>query len=283
MSDAHSARKHALLRVAGVLGLVCLVLLLLGNAFAQPSPGFSDATLTADQVMRQVNLRKRGSASQARLEMLLSGSRAEFRKQIIADRKQFDTGYRTAYWITAPEHENGIGLLISEDAPQRGMWMHFPAVQQTIHVVSRGLPALASDFSCEDLLAEVPLSDYAFRIIGRDVVDGFDTFRVEMKPKNDQLRSELGFTNSIGWIRDDIWMIVRADYLDEAGVAFKSFTAGDIEQIQGIWTARKLVMANHRARHSTEVRTIDINYSARLAEEIFTPARFGSGLVAPSR
>src|SRR5262249_28572638 len=157
----------------------------------------------------------------------------EFRKEIIAHRRWFDTGYRTSYWITAPEHENGIGLLIAEDALQRGMWMYFPAVQQTIHVVSRGLPALASDFSCEDLLAEIPLSDYAFRITGRELVDSFDTLRIEMKPKSDQLRSELGFANSIGWVRDDIWMIVRADYLDDSGVAFKTFTAADVEQVQG--------------------------------------------------
>ena len=36
-----------------------------------------------------------------------------------------------------------------------------------------------------------------------------------MKPATEQLRGELGFTKAIGWVRDDIWMIIRADYIDK--------------------------------------------------------------------
>jgi hypothetical protein len=226
--------------------------------------------------MRRVNERSRGDASHARLLMTLYSTRGEYRKQIVSERERFATGYRTAYWITAPEHERDIGLLLSEDSAQGGMWLYFPAARQTMSVVSRGLSALASDFSCEDLLARISLDSYRFRILGHERTGDFGTFRIEMKPAGERLRGELGFANAIGWIRDDIWMIVMADYLDDAGKVFKRFSAGDIEKVEGIWTARTLTMDNIRAKHRTDVRVDEIKYLPHLAGEL-TLARFAKG------
>lgn len=244
---------------------------------------FADQPADGEEVMRHVNARPRADSSRMKLDMILRAQRGEFRKRLLSERKRLDSGYRTIYWTLAPEHENGIGLLLSEDAAQHGMWMYFPAARQVVHVVTQGLPALASDFSCADLLAEVPLADYEFRVLEREQWDGVPVFRVEMKPRTERLRSELGFANSVGWVRSDMWMIVRADYFDDQGTAFKTFRAEDIALVQGIWTARKLIMKNHRAGHSTEVRVIEVDYALHLVEEAFTLARFGSGLVAPPK
>jgi outer membrane lipoprotein-sorting protein len=188
-------------------------------------------------------------------------------------RKQLPSGYRTAYWITAPEHEKGIGLLLSEDPVQSGTWMYFPASSQVVHVAIRGLSALASDFSCEDLRVGAPLTDYGFRALGPASLDGVSTLQVEMVPRTERLRSELGFSKSVGWVRDDIWLIVRADYYDENGKVFKTFRAGDVQQVQGIWTARRFTMENLRAQHSTEVRLAEVDYGVRLSEDLFAPDR----------
>ena len=262
---------------AARLGAAALVagLLLASAADATDGP-----QLGADEVMRNVNARPRGPASRASLRMTLHAARGDNRKDIVSERERAGDGYRTVYWITTPEHERGIGLLLSEDSRQAGMWMHFPAAKQTVHVVSRGLPALASDFSCEDLLVEVPLADYRFRILGHEVVDGIGTYRVEMKPASERLASELGFANAIGWVRDDIWMIVRADYLDDTGVVFKTFSARDVRQIQGIWTARTLAMENRRAHHSTRVDIVDIAYADRLDGGALALQGFGKGFEA---
>lgn len=239
--------------------------------------------MSAEQVMALVNGRPRGISSQMQIEMSLHSSRGDYRKQVVSEREKSATGYRTVYWIAAPEHEKGIGLLLSEDSTEQGMWMYFPVSRQTVHVVSRGLSALASDFSCEDLLTQVSLSDYAFRILGHELSAGYGVYRIEMKPASERLRSELGFDTAIGWIRDDAWMIVRADYLDDSGSVFKSFTATDVEIVQGVWTARRLVMDNRRAQHSTEVRVVDVTYSDQLPKDVWTTARFGKGLDPPAR
>jgi hypothetical protein len=227
------------------------------------------------EVMRRVNDRPRGKGCRMRLEMSLrDAKRGEFRKSIDMVRRQFPTGYRTAYDILAPDHEKGIGLLLSEDPAQRGMWMYFPASRQVIHVASRGLSALASDFSCEDLLVSLPLAEYDFRTLGRDRVGGLSCLRVEMRPNIERLRLELGFARAIGWVREDIWLIVRADYEDEKGQVFKSFAAADVEPVDGIWTVKRFAMDNRRARHATEVRVAEVDYSALTAEDRFSPERF---------
>jgi len=210
-----------------------------------------------------------------RLEMTLrDAKRGNFHKSIDMVRRQFPSGYRTSYSILAPDHEKGIGLLLSEDPAQHGMWMYFPASKQVIRVASRGLSALASDFSCEDLLVTLPLPDYQFRALGHARLGSLPCQRVEMVPTSERLRLELGFARAVGWVREDIWLIARADYEDEQGQVFKSFRAGDVELVDGVWTVKRFSMDNRRARHATEVKVAAVDYSAHAAEERFSPERF---------
>jgi hypothetical protein len=272
--NRRTIRLRAPVRSLFPIFLFLLAIPMLSGALAEPP-------LNGSEVMRRVNARPRSDSTRMHLDMMLRGQRGEFQKRVVIERKRLDGGYRTVYWILAPEHENGLGLLLSEDPPQHGMWMYFPATRQVVHVVSQGLPAFASDFSCADLLTSVPSSDYEFRLLGDEPQNRIPVVRVEMKPRDERLRSELGFANSIGWVRTDIWMIIRADYFDNHGETFKSFRAEDVAQVQGVWTARKLTMENYRARHSTEVRVTDVNYSLQLGSDAFTLGRFGSGLISP--
>jgi Outer membrane lipoprotein-sorting protein len=259
-----------------------LPLFILGNLVAyQAPPKAVPAPLQGIEIMRRVNARSRGLGSRMHLEMTLHDlKRGDFHKSILLERTRLSAGYRTAYRVDAPDHEKGIGLLISEDARHPGLWMYFPATRQVMNVSSRGFPALASDFSCEDLLTAIPLADYDFRVLGREFLDGISTWKVEMTPHDERLRSELGFSKSVGWVRDDIWVIVRADYLDENGKVFKTFRAGDLEQVQGIWTVRSFSMHSNRAQHSTQVRVTDVAYSRPLPEAAFRPEKLGAGPTA---
>jgi hypothetical protein len=251
---------------------VLLSLLCLGHA-----PVAAAGLPTGDEVMRRVNARSRGGDSRMRLEMTLHDEkRGDFHKSILLFRKRFETGYRTIYRVTAPAHEEGIGLLLSEDAAQRGMWMYFPISKQLVRVATRGLSALASDFSCEDLRVGVPLSDYRFRTLKRETVEGRSLLQVEMTPRDERLSSELGFTKSIGWVREDLWLIVRADYYDETGKVFKTFRAEDLVQTQGIWTVLRFTMRSFRARHGTEVRVTEVDYGVKFPNDRLTPDRLGS-------
>jgi hypothetical protein len=248
----------------------------------QPIPPIAADGLDGKEIMRRVNARSRGQGIQMHLEMtLLDARRGDFHKSILMRRTRLKSGYRTTYWIDSPDHEKGIALLISEDSSQHGMWMYFPVSRQVLHVVSRGFPALASDFTCEDLMAEIPLEDYEFRVIGKEKVAGTSLVKIEMIPRDERLRSELGFSKSVGWVRDDIWMIVRADYYDDNGELFKSFQAEDIKKIHGVWTVRTFSMQSRRIQHGTRIHMMDVDYSLRLPDTDFVPGKLSTGPGAP--
>jgi hypothetical protein len=242
-----------------------------------------DSAIDAREVMHRVNARARGQDSRMLLRMTIRDPRrGQFQKVVDVARKRFGAAYRTLYRIDAPDHERGIGLLLSEGAPA-GIWMYFPSTQKAVPVASRSFPAMATDFNCEDLLVNVEMKDFDFRALGRGSEDGFPAILVEMTPRTEALRNELGFTRSVGWVRDDIWMIARADYYDESGSLFKTFRAGDAERTGQIWTARRMSMENHRIGHSTEVRVEQIDYSPRFSGEAFTPNRMGADLIVLPR
>lgn len=259
--------------------LLLITILFCWESFPAQSPKRTKpAALDGREIIRRVNSRWRGQSSQMHLEMVLQDAkRGSFQKSILMRRARVHSSYRTSYWIAAPDHEKGIGLLISEDSSQNGMWMYFPSSNQVMHVVSRGFPALASDFTCEDMLTEIPLANYEFHLQGREMIAGISTVKVEMVPQSERLKSELGFSKSVGWVRDDLWIIVRAEYYDDNSEIFKTFQAENIEKIQGVWTVRTFSMLNRRIQHSTRVHVLDADYFIRFPETEFLPGKLSTG------
>lgn len=207
-----------------------------------------------------------------RLRLVLSDERrGDHDRTIEMKRASFPGGFRTLYRVTAPPHVEGISLLLNEDRARPGMWMHFSSSNRLIPVVTRGLSALASDFSCEDLRNLYRLHEYSFRTLRREQVAGRSTLVVEMLPKTEMLQRELGYTRSVGWVREDIAMIIRAEYYDAGDRPFKTFRSDEVERVQGIWTARKYSMVNHRARHRSDVEVLEVRYGTSFPGEKFEP------------
>lgn len=227
---------------------------------------------TAEEVMRRVNARPRGKDATMNVHLSLTDPRrGAYSKTISARRRALPDGSRTLYRVNTPQSEQGIILLVAEDSVLNGLWMYFPSSDHLLRVASRGLSALGSDFSCEDLKLAFPLQDYNFRILGRADCKGQSCLQVEMTPKAERLQRELGFKRAVGWVRDDIWMIVRSDYYDDEGNLFKTFQVDELKEIQGIWTATRNSMVNLRADHRTDVELSDVRYFLNLSKESLAP------------
>lgn len=223
-----------------------------------------------EELMRRVNARPRGKDAEMKVRLVLTG-RGTFSKTISARRRALPSGERTQYFVHAPESEEGIILLVAEDRDLGGLWMYFPSSDHLLRVASRGLSALGSDFSCEDLKLAFPLEDYRFRALGAADFKGHPVVQVEMTPRDPLLQRELGFDRAVGWVREDISMIVRSDYYDSAGKVFKTFQVEELRQIQGIWTASRTSMVNLRANHRTDAEISDVRYFLDLGKQPLTP------------
>jgi hypothetical protein len=227
---------------------------------------------TGQQIMRNVNERAMGGDSEMHLRLQFRDfRRGDHIREVEVRRKKLPSGYRSLYRMTAPEHVAGISLLLAEDIEMPGMWMYLPNADHLLPVVTRGLSALASDFSCEDLRLSFPLSDYHFNNLGTEVLDGRTYYRVEMRPGTERLESELGFTKATGWVLDALWIVARVQYFDQQGQVFKTFHADYPEQVQGVWTVRHYTMTNDRAQHATDAEVVDVRYHLQFPAADFEP------------
>lgn len=258
------------------------VLALAAAAPLRPAASAQPALPTGAEIMAKVNARPRGDAARLVLGLTVSDrKRGEFHKRIEIQRRGDSSGYRTVYRVAEPDHEEGIVLLVAEERELDGFWMYFPRSDHLLRVATRGLSALGSDFSCEDMRWKVPLDDYVFRTLERVEIDGHPGWRVEMRPASERLQSELGFDVAIGWVRADTWMVVRSDYYDAAGRLFKTYRANRIERVQGIWTVLEATMVNRRIdqRSRAVVHSIEYRLDPQPEAALFQP----EGLARVSR
>jgi hypothetical protein len=227
---------------------------------------------TGEAIMRNVNARPKGGDARLDIRLIFRDlRRGDHLRYVEVRRKQLASGYRSLYRMTAPEHLTGISLLLAEDRELPGMWMYLPNANHLVPVVTRGLSALASDFSCEDLRLTFALDDYRFTTIGSEVNSGHRIYKVEMVPRTDRLQAELGFTKAVGWVRGDLWMLIRAEYYDGGGKVFKTFSAEAPQLVQGVWTVRRYTMTNHRAQHETQAEVTAVRYGLQLQPGAFVP------------
>jgi hypothetical protein len=247
--------------------LAVFPVLALAAAAAGPLP-------SGEQVMRAVNSREVGRSCSMQLQLLLRDrKRGDHIRQIEMARRATLGGYDTVYRVVAPAYIEGIVLLISEAQNGPGLWMYFPYAKHLLHIATRGLSALTSDFSCEDLRVTFALKDYIFANQGVEKLDGVSCYRIEMRPREERIAAELGFERAIGWVRQDIWSVLKADYFDSNGVVFKTFRATNPETIQGVITFKTISMENYRADHKSEVQVTDVKYGVKLDPGLFVPER----------
>jgi hypothetical protein len=249
---------------AMTMSLIPALIAALSAAAEQGPPDGAD-------VMRRVNAEARGDSARFAMKLILRDPRrGVLERSLSVERKKFEGGYRTRYFVESPEALRGVTMLIAEDLSQP-MWVYLPYAGVLTPIASRGFAALASDFSCEDLRVARMLDDYTFRTMGTEKIAGVEYVQVEMIPRDDRLRGELGFSRAIGWIRPGPWLIERAEYFDAAGKRLKTFTAARLERIGGVWIHRELRMEDAPTNHVSEVHLERVELDVPLAVARFEP------------
>ncbi len=170
--------------------------------------------------------------------------------------------------FTAPAEVKGVALLIVNH-PDRAsdQWMWTPAIERDrrIALQDRSTRFFGTDFSFEDL-EERDVNQYDYEMLGDEAVDGAACWKIQSTPK--QAKSSQ-YTRSIVWIRKDHYAFARIENYDKAEVV-RRLNYSDIRNVQGIWTARQLEMADLR-RHSRTRLTLDkLEYNVPFKEDDFT-------------
>lgn len=170
--------------------------------------------------------------------------------------------------FTQPADVKGVALLVVNH-PDRAsdQWMWIPANERDrrIALQDRSTRFFGTDFSFEDL-EERDVHQYDYVLQGEEPVDGALCWKIQSTPK--QTKSSQ-YTRSVVWVRKDNYAIARIEsFARDRLVRRLAYT--NIVNVQGIWTARVLEMADLTRGSRTRLTLDKLQYNAPLKEEDFT-------------
>jgi hypothetical protein len=170
--------------------------------------------------------------------------------------------------FTAPAEVKGVALLIVNHADRASdQWMWTPAIarDRRIALQDRSTRFFGTDFSFEDL-DERDVNQYDYQQLPDETVDGVQCWAIQSTPKQSKGSQ---YTKAVFWIRKDNFAYARGDFWVKDAVA-RRLTFGDLRQVQGIWTAHDLNMADLRRGSRTQLLLANVQYNVPLREGDFT-------------
>lgn len=170
--------------------------------------------------------------------------------------------------FTAPAEVKGVALLVVNH-PDRAsdQWMWTPAIERDrrIALQDRSTRFFGTDFSFEDL-EERDVNQYDYALSADDVVDGVVCWKIQSTPKGTKSSQ---YTRSMLWIRKNDYTFARIENFIRDQIV-RRLNYSDIQNVQGIWTARQLDMADLRKGSRTRLTLEKLEYNVPFKDDDFT-------------
>ncbi len=233
---------------------------------------------SGDEIARRVNARDEGEHSTRRLTMELIDRRGKKRvRETFGYRRYYGEEKRTVLFYLSPKNVKGTGFL-TFDYPEvdrdDDQWLYLPALRKVrrISASDRGDYFLGTDLTYEDMKKEgkVTIEDYHRKTLGAEEVDGQRCYVVENTPVSEKIAKELGYGRALTYVDPEIWMARRVEFWDPKGKRLKTIHTRDIRLIDGMWTAHRLEVENHKTGHKTAFTFSDVDYKAPVEDDVFT-------------
>jgi outer membrane lipoprotein-sorting protein len=214
---------------------------------------------------------RRGKANSQRYEGVLEVTGADAK----VTRKSWQSWRLGAYGnskavirFAAPAEVKGVALLVINH-PDRSsdQWMWTPAIgrERRIALQDRSTRFFGTDFSFEDL-EERDADQYEYKLAGEETIDLAPCWRIEARPRQNKTSQ---YTLSRMWIRKDNYVPAQYEnFVKDQPV--RRLQQKDIQNIQGIWTARTLEMTDLRRKSRTVLRLEKLQYNIPLKDDEFT-------------
>jgi hypothetical protein len=241
----------------------------------------SDGVLTALEIMTKVDARDEGSSSVANSSMILIDRRDRQRARNLKQysKKYEDNTKYMAHFLTPSDLKNTVYINYDWQASSRDddSWLYLPALQKSKRISSqdRSGSFLGSDFTYSDI-SGFELDWYDYKLISNsEIINGHDCWVIEYTAKPefaDKVLSVTGDTKTKTWVRKDIFMQIKSQIWKSRGDKIKYYSAGDVVQIDGIWTPKKMQMVTvkkGKKEHASIFLIHDIEYGVEITDQLF--------------
>ena len=196
-------------------------------------------------------------------------------RQISTASRKFTECTKMLIRFLAPADVKGTTLLVHDyEDKDDSQWIYMPALRNVRRIVSteKAKNFMGSEFTNADM-SKPNLKDYNYSILGEEVYEGKNCWRVEATSKTDQIRQENGFNKRISLIDKDLYLCYKIEYYDASDKMYRIQYISDYRKLQnGNYFAYSMIMENLRNGRKSEMIVDKFQLGSKLSENIFSPS-----------
>ncbi len=216
------------------------------------------------EIIRQADEKFRGTSSEGEMTMIIE--RPTWSREVSMKSWSLGNDYSLIY-ITAPAKEKGQVFLKRE----KGMWNWIPNIERMIKIPPSMMMQswMGSDFTNDDLVRESSLvKDYTHKLVGEEVIDGFDCYKAELIPFDD---APVVWGKVLMWISKKEYHWLKAEFYDEDGYLVNTEILTDVKKMDDrvLPTRMEMIPADDEG-HKTILIFKNTKFNVKLKESFFS-------------
>ncbi len=253
-----------------------IILLLISFCFLTDAVG--EAELSANEIVSRGEeaLRVKGVEGVSTMRIIDEKGRERVRK-IKQVTKLFDNGETEKRLIRfiAPPDVKGTGLLVFDyKSKDDDLWLYMPSLRKARRIVSseKAKNFLGSEFTYSDMTPP-SVKDFDFKLLGEENVGNALCYKIEWKPKNDDVAEENGFSKRITFIGKNDFVIRKSIYYDLDGELLKELIVHDVKELDPQnhkFRAMRLEMINRQNGRRSVFENEKLEFNPGIDDNYFT-------------
>jgi len=243
--------------------------LFLTAAFFIVLPLLSMQDYTGDEIIQKVDDLLNVKTAYAKMKMTIETTSGQERTFVYESWTK-DEGEKNLIRYLEPARVKDQAVLMLNNA--NDIWMFFPRTQRVRKLATHAKKQKmqGSDFSYEDMGGGGEFrEDFEARRLEDEKKNDLDCYKVELTRKPE---SDISYSRLLIWVIKENFYPIVIEYYDEKDPTYlqKTLTQSDIEVIDGIPTAKNMVMQNLNDQTQTVMEVLEIAYDVELDDRMFT-------------
>lgn len=176
----------------------------------------------AKEIVRKADEKTRGKST--RSVMMIQSVRPKWTREMQVKTWGKGTDYALIL-VLSPAKDKGVTFL----KRKKEVWNWLPTLERNIKLPPSMMSQswMGTDFTNEDLVKESSVvEDYSHRLLGSEVVDDRDCYRIEMIPKPD---APVVWGKVLVWIDKKDYLQLKSEFYDEDGALVNTILGSDIK------------------------------------------------------
>lgn len=231
--------------------------------------GLRGQDMTGDDIIQKVNDLMNVDTVYSRTKMTItttSGAKRTF----VSDSWSKNKGEKNLVRYLEPVRVKDQAILMLNNADD--IWVFFPRTQRVRKLASHAKKQKmqGSDFSYEDMgSGDAFIDKFTAVRLDDEKKEGQDCYVLELDRKEG---ADVSYVKLLMWVIKENFVPLVIDYYGEDAPdrILKTLIQSDIEVIDGIPTAKKLIMINRNDNARTEMEILEVRYNIPLKDNMFT-------------